>query len=91
MLQQSMDEILLRFPHLGEQIFQSLDLENLSNCWEVSKFWWDFINNDKIITFQLLIESIKKYCGKRSVYWGLPQGEMSRQEVYCSNVSGMLC
>ena len=80
-LQQSMDEILLRFPHLGEQIFQSLDLENLSNCWQVSKFWWDFINNDKIITFQLLIGSIKKYCGKRSVYYGLSRGEMLRQEV----------
>ena len=83
----SMEEILLRFPHLGEQIFQSLDFENLSNCAQVSKFWHDFINNEKIITSHLLIEFIQKCCGNpdactkaifggHTVYHGLPKGEM---------------
>ena len=61
-----MDEVLLRFPHLGEQIFQSLDLENLSNCTGVSKCWDDFIvENEKVVGSQSLIEIIQNNCGKR--------------------------
>ena len=61
-----MDEVLLRFPHLGEQIFQSLDFENLSNCTRVSKCWDNFIfENEKVVGFQSLIEIIQNNCGKR--------------------------
>ena len=61
-----MDEVLLRFPHLGEQIFQSLDFENLSNCTRVSKCWDNFIfANEKVVGSQSLIEIIQNNCGKR--------------------------
>ena len=61
-----MDEVLSRFPHLGEQIFRSLDFENLSNCTRVSKCWGNFIfENEKVVGFQSLIEIIQNICGKR--------------------------
>ena len=56
-----MDEVLLRFPHLGEQIFQSLDFENLSNCTRVSKCWDNFIfENEKLRKFDVCKADVSK-------------------------------
>ena len=42
-----MDEAFLRFPHLGQQIFESLDLDSLERSLVVSKSWEKFISNQK--------------------------------------------
>lgn len=39
-----MEEVFLRFPHLGESIFQNLDNQNLSKCLEVGQSWKSFID-----------------------------------------------
>ena len=39
-----MEEVFLRFPHLGEHIFQNLDNQNLSKCLEVGQSWKSFID-----------------------------------------------
>ena len=41
-----MEEILLRFLHLGDSIFESLDNKSLANCKKVSRLWNNF-NKDK--------------------------------------------
>ena len=41
-----MEEILLRFLHLGDSIFESLDNKSLVNCKKVSRLWNNF-NKDK--------------------------------------------
>ena len=38
-----MEEVLARFPHLGDKIFQSLDPHSLIKCKEVSRTWEDFM------------------------------------------------
>ena len=38
-----MEEVILRFPHLGEQIFESLSNEDLIKCKEVGRSWLRFI------------------------------------------------
>ena len=40
-----MEEVFLRFPHLYESIFNSLDNETLANCEEASKDWYSYISN----------------------------------------------
>ena len=47
-----MEEILLRFCHLGKQIFNNLDIQSLKNCNEVSRSWEEFIHLEKISSFQ---------------------------------------
>ena len=42
-----MDETMLRFPHLAEQIYGELDNLSLVNCKEVSLSWCHFLNNNK--------------------------------------------
>ena len=42
-----MDEVILRFPHLGEQIFQELEVGSLLHYKQVSRSWKNFIENEK--------------------------------------------
>ena len=39
-----MEEVLLRFPHLAESVFEELDNQNLSKCLEVGQSWKLFID-----------------------------------------------
>ena len=41
-----MEEMLWIFPHIGEQIFNSLSNKNIAKCKEVSKTWNHFIAED---------------------------------------------
>ena len=45
--QSFMEEVLLRFTHLGEDIFDSLDDKSLAKCRKISKNWKSFIDNQK--------------------------------------------
>ena len=40
-----MDEVISRFPNLGEVIFLSLDEKSLENCKNVSTLWKKFIED----------------------------------------------
>ena len=48
------EETFLRFPHIGEQIFEWLDNQSLFNCQTVSKPWRDFIIENKTLPIELL-------------------------------------
>ena len=39
-----MEQLILRFPHVAEQIFQQLDNEDLAKCRKVKKLWQKFID-----------------------------------------------
>ena len=51
-----MEEVLLRFPHLGQKIFDQLDQESLKNCTEVNPSWRKYIVDEKS-HFKTLIRS----------------------------------
>ena len=42
-----MEEVIWRFPHIGDQIFAELGDSSLARCREASRLWQDFINNEK--------------------------------------------
>ena len=42
-----MENVLLRFPHLGEAIFQKVDNKSLATCQIVSTSWYRFIQYQK--------------------------------------------
>ena len=41
------EETFLRFPHIAEQVFESLDVQSLSKCQKVSRCWQSFIFETK--------------------------------------------
>jgi hypothetical protein len=61
------EESFLRFPHIAEQIFETLDIQSLSKCQEVSQSWQKFIFEAKPFFRQLEIyTSISKSKIKQS-------------------------
>ena len=40
--------------HIGQQIFEQLDVKSLINCKQVNKSWKALINNKKIICFKII-------------------------------------
>ena len=55
----SMDEVLTRFPHVGEQIFANLDDQNLAKCREVCDPWMTFLDNEKLIWIRIIMSHIE--------------------------------
>ena len=51
----NMDEIILRFPHLGVQIFQELEVGSLLNCEQVNRSWKNFIETEKPLNDKFVI------------------------------------
>ena len=49
-----MEGTFSKFPHIGEQILESLDAQSLFKCRKVSKPWADFINETKALPIELL-------------------------------------
>ena len=45
--QSTMEEVLLRFPHLSEDIFNALDNKTFAICKEVSKVRYSYIDDRK--------------------------------------------
>ena len=64
-----MQEILLRFPHLGEAIVKQLSNEDDSKLREVSRTWKDFVDTPRIFDWRMSIRirgRIYEYIFKRT-------------------------
>ena len=51
-----MEELLLRFEHIGKQIFASLDNGNLAKCRETGRSWQNFIDNEKLPWIRIVVQ-----------------------------------
>ena len=51
-----MKNVLLRFPHLGQQIFQILDNQDLNKCLKVSRYCKTFIEDQKFFWIRRIIQ-----------------------------------
>ena len=70
----TMEEVLSRFPHLGEKIFEELDNQVLTNCRTICKSWKDFIDQNKVVQFRIVKKytdcsepTLKKFCSKANI------------------------
>ena len=53
-------DMLTRLPHIGEKIFDSLDNPSLLRCKEVSKTWYDFIDDQKFPWVRMIKTYVKE-------------------------------
>ena len=56
----SVEELLTRFPHIGEQIFANLDDQNLTKCREVCDSWMMFLEVEKLIWKRIILSHIEE-------------------------------
>ena len=66
-----MEEMLWRFPHIGQEIYQQLNDQSLSECREISQSWQNFINNEKFYKKRIkeMIEKHTKAYNDESVHY----------------------
>lgn len=60
-----MDDTIMRFPHIGEGIFEQLGNNDLTNCREVNESWKNFIAGQKIPWIRI----IQKYSGSMKEFF----------------------
>ena len=76
----TMEEVFLRFPHLSENVFGSLNNEFLAKSKEVCRSWYDYLDDQKFLQIRadkvkLVIETVEKFgrvAKKYQVDWELP-------------------
>ena len=54
-----MDGLTLRFSHLAEKIFKSLNNETVAKCKETSKYWYSYLDAQKFVQIRVIITGIK--------------------------------
>ena len=55
-----MEDMLWKFPHIGEGIFKKLSNKNLLKCKKVARTWVYFIVNEKFYKLRVKYETIQK-------------------------------
>ena len=54
-----MDEIIARFPHIGDQIYTELDNQTLTRCRQVCDSWRTFLDSEKLIWARSILNYIE--------------------------------
>ena len=55
-----MEDMLWKFPHIGQNIFKKLSNKNLAKCRAVTRTWEHFINNEKFYQQRVHFEMRQK-------------------------------
>ena len=53
-----MEDIFLKFPHIGEQILEQIDNKSLTECREVNNLWMEYIDNQKLPWIRIIKECV---------------------------------
>ena len=53
-------DMLMRLPHIGKQIFDSVDNSSLLKCKETSRTWYDFIDEQKFSWVRIIQKYVKE-------------------------------
>ena len=56
-----MEELILRFSHLSENIFKSLSNGSIARCTKVSKFWHNYLNNQKFVEIRKIKATVAQF------------------------------
>ena len=60
-MQGTMDNICIRFSHLSEKIFDSLDNESLIDCKTTSRFWFNYLDGQKFVEVRIIKATVEKF------------------------------
>ena len=56
-----MEEVLFRFSHLSEEIFDKLDNESLARCREVSKAWCTYLDGQRFLQIRKMEAKVDQF------------------------------
>ena len=73
-----MEEILLRFDHLGKQIFARLDNEKLANSREAGRAWKNFIDNENLPWNRIVVQKFGCQNGETPLHVAAKTGQIEQ-------------
>ena len=84
-----MEDMLWKFPHVGEQIFKKLSNKNLAKCKKVARTWDHFIINDKFYKLKVKYETMQKNkneYGETPLHEAAESGQLSECKLIIDHV-----
>ena len=85
----TMEDMLWKFPHVGQQIFKKLSNKNLVKIKEVARSWEHFIINEKIYKQKVHYETMQKkkdFFGTTPLHEAAKEGKISECKLIIDNV-----
>ena len=65
----AMGNIILRFPHLIDEIFDNLENTSLASCNVVSRLWYNHLKNQKSVHVKIIHSYLQKHHEKVGEHW----------------------
>ena len=56
-----MEELIVRFPHLSEAIYDFIDNQSLSNCVEVDRYWQNYLRKQKFFEIRIIKATVEQF------------------------------
>ena len=83
-----MEEVILRFPHLGEKIFKILSNKNVVKCNLTSRSWHIFIKNKEFYKQRVFYENLQKdtLSGNTPLHLAAKIGDLQQCKLIIENV-----
>ena len=84
-----MEEILWRFPHIGEETFKKLSNKSLVKCMTINRTWYHFITNEKFYKLRVQYENEQKIVdkfGNTPLHKAAKYGDISKCKLIIENV-----
>ena len=71
-----MEEVLLRFDHIGKKIFGKLENGDLAKCREVERSWQNFIDEEKLPWMRIVVQKYSCKGGKTTLHLAAETGQI---------------
>ena len=81
-----MEQIILRFPHLAQQIFQILNNQGLSKCREGDRLWRTFIDKRNYPWIRIVNIPTILQLGKTYLHLAVRNGQIDMVETIMKNL-----
>ena len=84
-----MEDMLWKFPHVGQQIFKKLSNKNLAKSKKVAKTWENFITNEKFYKEKVYYETKqneKDENGRTLLHKAVMDGNLTESKLIIKNV-----
>ena len=86
----AMEDIFFKFPHLSEQIYDSLSNADITTCKEVDKYWYSYLDEQKFVEIRK-IEVIVEQFHKLGKAWKIVLKKGSTQMIMDLRYGNMGC
>ena len=84
-----MEEVLLRFNHIGKQIKARLNNEELAKCREAARLWKNFIDDNNLPWIRIVVQKFKCQDGETPLHIAAKTGQIEQYKSISEDQEGL--